>query len=119
MRLFLDAHESGRRLGEALRAAGHDVVAANEHPSLDGADDEELMDLAAGDGRIMVTHNARHFVPILIEWAASGHFHAGCVLVKGIDHSQIGALLRGLELLFEAHPAQEEWTDLTLWLTPG
>jgi hypothetical protein len=119
LRLLLDAHESGRRLGKALRDLGHDVLAVSEEPALDGWSDEALLRLAADDGRITVTHNVRHFIPLLIEWGESGRAHAGCVLVKGIDHAQYGLLLTGLEQLLEARSRQEEWVDLAMWLTPA
>ena len=119
MRLLLDAHLSGRRLGKALRDLGHDVLAVNEEFSLDGWGDEALLRLAANGGRIVVTHNVRDFVPLLVEWGESGQSHAGCVLVKRIDHSQFGLLLAGLGQLFEAYPRQEEWIDLVMWSTPG
>jgi predicted nuclease of predicted toxin-antitoxin system len=118
VRLFLDAHVSGRRLGRALRELGHDVVAAGDRPELDGADDESLLLLATEQDRVMVTHNARDFVPIVVDWGATGRAHAGCVLIKGIDHSQYGMLLRGLTALFEAVPEQSDWVDRVMWLTP-
>lgn len=117
MRLLLDEHISAPRLGEALRAAGHDMLAAAEHPALAGVADEALLRTAAAEGRIMVTHNIRDFVPILIDWGAGGRSHAGCVLIKGIHHSQFGLLLDGLKALFQDRPEQEEWIDLTIWLT--
>jgi Domain of unknown function (DUF5615) len=118
VRLFLDAHVSGLRIGGALRDLGHDVVAAGDHPELDGSDDESLLRLATEQGRVMVTHNVRDFVPIVVEWGTTGRAHAGCVLVKGIDHSQYGMLLRGLTALFEAVPEQGDWVDRVMWLTP-
>ena len=36
MRLFLDAHVSGRVIARSLRESGHDVRAANEELQLDG-----------------------------------------------------------------------------------
>lgn len=117
MRILLDEHISPRRVGEPLRAAGHDVLAASAHPGLEAVADEPLLAFAAADGRVLVTRNVRYFHRILAEWGGSGRSHAGCVLVQGIDSSQHGALLRGLELLFEDHSDQEAWVDLSRWLT--
>lgn len=119
MRLLLDAHISARHAGEALRADGHDVLAVIERADLDGASDERVLSLAAAERRILVTHNVRHFAPLLVEWAEAGRSHAGCVLVAQIDHSQFGLVLRGLRPLFEQHPEQEHWIDLALWLSPA
>ena len=81
MRLFLDAHVSGRAIAGALRQRGHDVHAADEERGLDGWDDEALLALAASERRIMVTFNVRDFPRILGEWAGGGKHHAGCLLV--------------------------------------
>jgi predicted nuclease of predicted toxin-antitoxin system len=119
MRLLLDEHLSAPRLGEALGREGHDVRAAARDPVLAGAADEALLRAARAEGRILLTRNVRDFAPLLVEWAGSGERHSGCVLIEGIDHAQVGLLLRGLRLLLDRHPAQEEWVDLVLWLGPG
>lgn len=56
MRLLLDAHVSGRRVGGALRALGHDVPALDEERQLEGLPDDEVLTLAATERRILVTH---------------------------------------------------------------
>jgi predicted nuclease of predicted toxin-antitoxin system len=61
LRLLLDAHVSGRRIGVALRARGHDVLAVNEERGLDGRPDEELMELASVQRRILVTFDVADF----------------------------------------------------------
>lgn len=119
MRLLLDAHISAQHIGEALRADGHDVLAVIERADLDGASDEQVLSLAAAERRILVTHNVRHFAPLLLEWAEAGRSHAGCVLVARIDHSQFGIVLRGLRLLLEQRPEPDQWADLALWLSPA
>ena len=119
MRLLLDAHLSPARLGAGARNAGHDVRAVAEHPELDGASDESLLEIARAEGRILVTHNVRDFIPILRTWAGMNRPHAGCVLIKGIAASEFGLMLTGLAYLFSVHPVQEDWVDLTRWLTPG
>lgn len=64
MKLFLDAHVSGRRIGHVLRQAGHDVRAADEERGLDGWTDEQLLELAASEGRVMVTFDVADFPDI-------------------------------------------------------
>lgn len=100
-----------------MRDHGHDLFVLSEHPDLDGAPDERVLELAASTGRILITHNVRDFVPLLVAWGGSERSHAGCVLVRGIDHSQVSLLLRGLRALFAKHPDQSGWVDLSLWLT--
>ncbi len=44
------------------------------------------MELAAGEGRVLVTWNSRDFAPILREWAEAGHDHAGAILIWTLGH---------------------------------
>ena len=116
MQLFLDAHVSARRIATALRQH-HGVRAADEERQLDGWEDERLLDLAAADGRIMVTFNVNDFARITTEWAAAGKSHAGCLLIVGIDHAEFGLTLRVIEHALAARPDQAAWIDYTAWGT--
>ena len=116
MRLFLDAHISGPRIATALRAEGHDVRAADEERELDGATDEELLSLAAGEGRIFVTFDVKDFPVIARRWAEAGREHAGCAIVVGIDNGEFGAILEAVESQLKARPKQDDWTDHTLFV---
>jgi predicted nuclease of predicted toxin-antitoxin system len=117
MRLLLDAHVSGKRVGEALRARGHDVRALDEERQLEGLADDEVLALAAADERVLVTHNVADFPAILRAWAEASRSHTGVILVYGIDHSEFDLVARGLERLFEPRPSQEAWLDYTAVLT--
>jgi len=86
LRLFLDAHLSGPRIAEALREAGHDVRAADEERELDGWEDEGLLELAAGEKRVMVTFDVKDFPDIARRWAEAGRAHAVLAIVVGIGH---------------------------------
>jgi predicted nuclease of predicted toxin-antitoxin system len=111
MRLLLDAHVSGPSVGGPLRDRGHDVRALDQEPELEGLDDEDVLALATADSRILVTHNVADFPEILREWAAGGRSHAGVILVYGIEHSEFGLILRGIERWLELRSRQEEWVD--------
>jgi len=113
VRILLDEHVSARKIGICLRQAGHDVRAITEEPELIGLDDPEVSALAARDGRILITFNHRDFAPLLREWTEAGRHHGGCTLVFGIDHSQVGLVLRGLSRLLQERPRQEAWRDIT------
>src|ERR687896_2242346 len=117
MRLLLDAPVSGKRVGEALRARGHDVRALDEERQLEGLADDEVLALAAADERVFVTHNVADFPAILRAWAEASRSHAGVILVYGIDHSEFDLVARGLECLFERRPSEEAWLDYTAVLT--
>jgi Domain of unknown function (DUF5615) len=119
VRLFLDAHISGPRVAAALRAVGHDVRAADEERALDGYDDEELLALAVGEGRILITCDVKDFPVIARRWAEAGRRHAGCAIIVGIDHGEFGALLAVLSRALARHSSQADWIDLTLFLARG
>lgn len=117
MRLLLDAHVSGRVIARRLRERGHDVRAANEEPQLDGWEDEALLELAAAEGRILITFNVKDFPRICVRWAEAGQHHAGCLILVGIDHGEFGTILRVLDAAFAARPAPEDWRDYSAWGT--
>lgn len=119
MRLLLDAHVSGKKVGSALRGDGHDVLAVTDNPSFERWSDEDLLQLAARERRIVVTHDVPDFSRLTAEWTRGRRRHAGCVLVAGFDHSEVGRLLRGLRRLLADRPSQREWTDKVAWLSPG
>ncbi len=119
MRLLLDEHVSARKIGKCLRDAGHDVRAIAEESGLAGLDDPDVLALAARDDRILVTFNHRDFAPLLREWAESSRHHGGCILVFGIDHSEIGLIFRGLSRLLVERDEQAAWRDITEAVTRG
>ena len=114
MRLFLDAHVSGRRIATALREQ-HDVRAADEESELDRSEDERLLALATEQGRVMVTFNVKDFARITTEWAAAGRSHAGCLLIVGIDHAEFGLILRVIHHALSTRGEQASWIDYTAW----
>ena len=116
MRLFLDAHISGPRIARVLRERGHDVRAADEERELDGLEDEQLLELAAADGRLMITFDVKDFTVIARRWAEAGRAHAGLGIVVGIDHSEFGAILDALSRELDARPAESDWSDLTRFI---
>ncbi len=116
MRLFLDAHLSGPRIATALREAGHDVLAADEERELDGWSDEDLLALASHEVRVMITFDVKDFPDIARRWAEAGRRHAGLAIVVGIDHGELGAILRALERALAEPPAQAGWANLTCFV---
>lgn len=117
MRLFLDAHISGRRIARQLRDHGHDVRAADEERDLDGMTDEELLTLAGVEGRIFVTFDVADFARIVHRWAEDGRSHSGCAIVVGIDHSEFGTIIRLILEVLAKRPDQGAWHDYTCFVT--
>jgi predicted nuclease of predicted toxin-antitoxin system len=116
MRLLLDAHISGRRVGRALAELGHEVRAADEEEDLRGLEDADLLALAVSEGRILVTFDAKDFLPLLVERTAGGSPHAGCILVPGsFQHEHFGPIIAGIEgAIGGTH--HEDWVDRVEWL---
>lgn len=116
MRLLLDAHLSSRRVGEALRARGHDVRAVGDEPELEGLPDERLLELATADERILVTRNSRDFAPICRRWAEARREHAGVILIWTLSTAQHEQIARAVERWLEEVPTAMEWRGLAVGL---
>ena len=114
MRLLLDANLSPRRVGKALRARGHGVLALAEERALDGLDDPDVLRLAAEDDRILVTRNSRDFAPLAREWAEAGRSHAGLILIWTLDHDQFADIVAGIVRCLERYPQENDWTDVVV-----
>ncbi|HEY5046126.1 MAG TPA: DUF5615 family PIN-like protein [Solirubrobacteraceae bacterium] len=112
MRLLLDAHVSGPRVGRRLEAEGHDVRALDQEPALEGLEDEDVLALASQEERILATQDIRDFPPILREWAAAQRSHAGVILLYGIDHSEFELIIRGIRRWLELYSEPASWIDL-------
>jgi predicted nuclease of predicted toxin-antitoxin system len=116
MRILLDAHISGRTVGKALSEGGHDVRAIDSEPELEGLSDPEVLELAAAEGRILVTANIRDFEPLLREWAGESRPHTGVILIpSSVRNEAFGVLISGVEETL-ADTNQEEWADRVAWL---
>ncbi len=111
MRLLLDANLSPRRIGGPLRVAGHDVVALAEDASLEGLDDPLVLELAAGQERVLITRNSRDFAPLAREWAEAQRTHSGLILIWTLDHNEFGKIVAGVERLISQWPTHEQWRD--------
>ena len=116
VRLFLDAHVSGKRVGAGLRQAGHDVRAVDEERALEGLSDAALLELAARDSRILITCNVRDFLPLVVEWVSLSREHAGVLLVpNSIRHEEFGLLTARIhQTLAGSTPA--DWRNRVAWV---
>jgi hypothetical protein len=118
VRVLLDVHVSSRHVGRSLARAGHDILALDQDETLSRLADEEVLALAVEQERIVITHNVRHFVPIVRSWAEARRNHHGLILVT-LAHTDYGAILRRLEQAFAARPDQDEWIDRVEFLGRG
>jgi predicted nuclease of predicted toxin-antitoxin system len=116
VKILLDAHISGRRVGKALTERGHDVRAIDSDPELEGLSDPSVLELATAEGRILVTANVRDFEPLLREWAGESRSHTGVILVpSSVRNEAFGVLISGIEEMI-ADTGQDEWIDCVAWL---
>lgn len=114
MRVLLDAHLSGKRLGGLLARRGHDVLALADDPALARLTDEEVLALATAEARVLITRNSKDFAPILRRWAEGARSHAGCVLLWSVDHHEHARIAKELERLFGERPRQAAWRDISI-----
>jgi predicted nuclease of predicted toxin-antitoxin system len=116
MRILLDAHISGRTVGKVLIEGGHDVRSLDSEPELEGLSDPEVLEMAAAEGRVLVTANIRDFAPLLRQWAGESRSHAGVILVpSSVRNEAFGVLISGVEETL-ADIGQEEWVDRVEWI---
>lgn len=118
MKLLLDEHFS-HKIAADLHSAGHDVVTVAQLGGA-GASDPSVLEIALAEGRVLVTNNARHFVPLVRLWAASGLDHAGVILTS--DESMprgkrgIGLFVRALAAILEEDPDDRGLANQVRWL---
>ena len=91
--------------------------AADEDRTLDGLSDHDLLALAAGDERVMVTFDVADFPTLVRRWAEEGRAHAGCAIVVGIDHSEFGTIIRTVAAAISRRPEQADWRDYTCFIS--
>lgn len=94
------------------------MLALDQDETLGRLADEEVLALAAEEERIVITHNVRHFVPIIRGWMEARRSHHGLILVT-TPHTDYGVILRRLAQVFAARPDQEEWIDRVEFLGRG
>ncbi len=114
MRLLLDEHLSAQRIGTPLRRRRHDVLALQDDSALWGLSDEEVLELARSESRIVVTCNGVDLMAIARAWADEGRAHAGIVVFWGQRTDAFGAIIASVEDALRLHPDQDTWANLVL-----
>jgi hypothetical protein len=87
------------RLAQALRDRGADAEGVDERSSLRGLSDEELLVVAAREGRALVSENVADFMRLYGEWGGAGRRHAGIVIALSSRFSRTPA---GYEVLVDS-----------------
>jgi hypothetical protein len=113
--LLLDAHLSGKAIGRALRHRGHDIRALDAEQDLEGLRDEDVLELAIAEDRVLITANVADFLPLLTTLIASGRSHPGCILIpKSFRNEDFGPLISAIDRELQEVPPDER-TDRIAW----
>lgn len=115
MRLLLDHDVSGPQVGARLVTRGHDVRALDQEPQYAGLSDDEVLRLAAADGRVVVTHDVNTFPPLLRDFAERGELHAGAIVLVAIRSRDFDLIARAVEAQLARYPRQEQWPNLAVF----
>jgi predicted nuclease of predicted toxin-antitoxin system len=95
MKFYLDEDLSPTN-AEIMRRLGTDAITAHE-VGMSGAADEEQLDLAAAQGRCLVTRNRNDFILISLMYLDSCRPHCGVIIVpytfKGNEFRRIAEAL--------------------------
>ena len=91
-------------LVEALRARGVDVITALDAETI-GWSDQEQLEYATEQGRVLCSFNIAHFNRLHTEYMMQGKTHAGIILVQQQRYS-LGEQMRRLLILIAAKPAE-------------
>jgi predicted nuclease of predicted toxin-antitoxin system len=113
---FLD-EDLSYRVAEGLRRVGIDAVSATElGRSNRRLPDQQQLEYAAAEGRVLVTYNRADYQTLDIEWRNQGLTHPGILwcVDRSIPRHAIGELVRAVE----AVAAQYESLDGICMLLP-
>lgn len=110
LRLLADENFNGRILRALLRQIPDlDVVRAQDTP-LYGADDPTLLQFAADEGRILLTHDVETLVGYAWERVRSGKAMPGVIVA--LTERPIGQVIEDLEILLFASQPEELETQI-------
>jgi uncharacterized protein with PIN domain len=98
IRLYIDEDSMRSALVRALRARGVDVLTALEAGMIERSDEEHL-EYAAGEGRVLYSFNVRDFYRLHQEYLAKGKSHAGIILARQQRYSTGEQMRRLLKLI--------------------
>lgn len=104
-RLYIDEDAMDSDLVEALRARGVDVITAHQAGMIERRDEDHL-EYAAREGRVLYSFNIRHFSRLHADRQSRGESHAG-IIVALQQRYTVGEQMRRLLRLLAARSAEE------------
>jgi hypothetical protein len=105
VRLYFDADSMQRAVVVGLRARGVDAATALEAGTTRRTDEEQL-EFARSQGRVLFGFNVSHFSRLHAEYLSQGKPHAGIILAPQQRYS-VGERVRRLLKLMGARSAEE------------
>ena len=119
MKLLLDEMYPAH-MARTLRERGLDVEGVDERGPLRGLADEELLGVAAHEGRALVSENVADFMRLYGEWGGAKRQHAGIVIALSSRFSRTPAgcevLVDSLVELCAQRPGHEALADAVHFL---
>lgn len=124
-RLLLDEMLSPA-IAQSVRVAGGDAIAVSERPELWRSTDEALLELAAEQGRVLITDNVADFRTLELQWLSRGKGHAGLLYISSktfpMSRKRTSLIARALisrhrEGSWPA-PGQSDWLALHRLIAP-
>jgi hypothetical protein len=101
-------------LAVELRTRGYDAVSCHEAGrNNQRISDRDQLSYAAGDGRAILTNNARDFIPLDVRWKRRGRTHIGIVIYAGVP--PLGDLPRRVIIHLDTITPEIQH-DALLWL---
>lgn len=105
LRLYFDADSMQRALISGVRARGIDAVRAMD-VQMEDAPDEQQLEFAASEGRVLFSYNASDFQRIHTNYLSNGKSHAGIILAPQQRYT-VGEQIRLLLKLANARNSAE------------
>lgn len=119
MKLLLDEMLSAA-IARELRARGHDAQAIQERPEWRSLDDARVVELARGQGRVLVTDNLADMRPLHYEAIApGGPGDPGMIFIPGgrpRTRADTGRIVAALEAKLAAFPGHGDLANAEDWL---
>ncbi|HEY5320279.1 MAG TPA: DUF5615 family PIN-like protein [Galbitalea sp.] len=104
------------QIAALLRKAGYDVVAVTEREDLVGSSDRVVFEIAATEGRAVITNNVKDFRPHGADRLAQGRSHAGLILLPSKRTRTRSAVAGAIEKVLHDHP--DGLTGSERWIGP-
>jgi len=113
VRFQADADLDGRILRGLKRAAPEIDIRSASDAALAGLDDPEVLRLAAGEGRVLISQDRRTMPRHFHRFVGSGAISPGVALLR--EGISIATAIEELSLIWVASEA-DEWTNRLLWI---